>query len=89
MDRIDMDAARENVRTWMLAHPSGTPDQMVAELKGEYEEFADDMAIVLRGLMARFQAHPDELASPAPAGTDPVTTNPGSGIRDERTISQR
>jgi hypothetical protein len=68
MDRIDLDAAREKVRIWMTAHPDGTPDQMTDDLKGEYHEFADDMAIVLRGLMARFQNHPEELASTAPAG---------------------
>jgi hypothetical protein len=63
MDRIDMDAARQKVATWMTAHPCGTPGQMAADLKGEYGEFADDMAIVLRGFMARFQHHPEELPS--------------------------
>ena len=83
MDRIDLDEAREKVRAWMLAHPGGTPGQMAADLKCDYGEFADDMAIVLRGFMARFTDHPGELASPAPAGPGPVTTNPGSGIRQE------
>jgi hypothetical protein len=67
MDRIDIGAVRERVRAWMTAHPDGTPDQMAADLKGEYGEFADDMAIVLRGFMARFQDHPEELASTVPA----------------------
>ena len=25
LDRIDLDAAKEKVRQWMLAHPGGTP----------------------------------------------------------------
>ena len=66
MERIDMDAVREKVRAWMTAHPDGTPDQMAADLKGEYGEFAEDMAIVLRSFMARFRDHPEELASPGP-----------------------
>ncbi len=78
MNRIDMDAAREMVRQWMLAHPDGRPGQMADELKGEYGQFAEDMAIVLRSFMARFRDHPEELASTAPAGPDPVTSNPGN-----------
>ena len=62
MDRINMDAAREEVRAWMIAHPDGTPGQMAADLKGDYQDFADHMAIVLRGIMARLQDHPEELA---------------------------
>jgi hypothetical protein len=66
MDRIDMDAAREMVRQWMLAHPGGTPGQMADDLKGEYGQFAEDMAIVLRSFMARFRDHPEELPSDSP-----------------------
>jgi hypothetical protein len=58
MDRIDMDAARRKVRAWMTANPGGTPARMAADLKGGYGEVADDMAIVLRGLMAYIQDHP-------------------------------
>jgi hypothetical protein len=61
MERIDMDTARQKVAAWMTARPDGTPDQMTADLKGQYGEFAEDMAIVLRGIMARFQDHPGEL----------------------------
>jgi hypothetical protein len=63
-----MDAAREKVRAWMAGHPGGTLDQMAADLKGEYGEFADDMAIVLRGLMAYIQDHPEELTGTGLAG---------------------
>ncbi len=63
MDRIDHDAARRKVAAWMTAHPDGTPEQMADDLKGQYGQFAGDMAIVLRGLMARFQDHPGELTA--------------------------
>jgi hypothetical protein len=59
--RIDLDAAREKVRRWMLAHPGGTPAQMAADLKGGYPEFPEDMAVVLRGLMAALRDHPADL----------------------------
>jgi hypothetical protein len=68
MDRIDMDAARQRVAAWMTGYPGGTPDQMAADLKGEYGQFAEDMVIVLRGFMARFQDHPEELASSRATG---------------------
>jgi hypothetical protein len=79
MDRIDMDAVREKVRAWMTAHPGGTPDQMTADLKGEYGEFAEDMTIVLRGFMARFQDHPEDLASPGPAAWHAGAGDSGPG----------
>ena len=55
-----MNAAREKVRAWMAAHPGGAPEQMAADLKGDYQEFADDMAIVLRGLMASLRDRADQ-----------------------------
>jgi hypothetical protein len=61
MDRIDLDAAKEKVRQWILAHPGGTPGQMAADLKGGYPQFPEHMAIVLRGIMAFFRDHPGEL----------------------------
>ena len=62
MARVDLDAAGQKVRDWLLAHPSGTPGQMVEELKGQYREYAEAMAIVLRGIMARYTKQPKELA---------------------------
>jgi hypothetical protein len=59
--RIDLDAAREKVRQWMLAHPGGTPAQMAADLQGGYPEFPEHMAVVLRGLMAALHDHPADL----------------------------
>ncbi len=70
LDRIDLDAAKEKVREWMLAHPGGTPGQMAADLEGGYAEFAEHMAIVLHGIMAAFQDHPGELD---PGGTSGET----------------
>lgn len=61
--RIDLDAAREKVRQWMLAHPGGTPAQMAADLQGGYPEFPEDMVVVLRGLMAALQDHPADPAA--------------------------
>jgi hypothetical protein len=60
LDHIDLDAAREKVRQWMLAHPGGTAAQMTADLKGGYPQFPEHMAVVLRGLMAALQDHPDD-----------------------------
>ena len=59
--RIDLDAAKEKVRQWMLAHPGGTRAQMAADLQGGYPEFPEHMAVVLRGLMAALQDHPADL----------------------------
>ena len=68
LDRIDLDAAREKVRQWMLAHPDGTPAQMAADLQGGYPQFPEHMAVVLRGLMAALQDHPTDLDPSGPSG---------------------
>ncbi len=70
LDRIDLDAARERVRQWMLAHPGGTPDQMAADLQGGYPQYPEHMAVVLRGLMAALQDDSGELD---PGGTSGET----------------
>jgi len=62
MARVDLDAAGQKVRDWLLAYPSGTPEQMAGDLKGEYGEHAEAMAIVLRDIMARYTNNPEELA---------------------------
>jgi hypothetical protein len=36
---------------------------MAGDLKVDYKQFANDMAIVLSGIMVRFWHHRDELAS--------------------------
>ena len=40
--------------------PGGTPAQMAADLKGGCPQFPEHMAVVLRGLMAALQDHPDD-----------------------------
>lgn len=64
MARVDLDAAGQKVRDWLLAHPGGTPGQMAEELKSEYGEHAEAMAIVLRGIMARYTSSPNEVEAP-------------------------
>jgi len=68
LDHIDLDAAREKVRQWMLAHPGGTPAQMAADLKDGYPQYPEHMAVVLRGLMAALRDHSDD---PDPAQQGP------------------
>jgi len=57
MENIDLDVARASVCDWLDEHPSGTPEQMATELKPRYPDYPDDMAIVLRGIMAAEQCH--------------------------------
>jgi hypothetical protein len=52
MERVDLAAARSLVSTWLDEHPSGSLAQMANELKENYPAFPDEMAIVLRGMMA-------------------------------------
>jgi hypothetical protein len=61
LDHIDLDAAREKVRQWMADHPGGTAAQMAADLKGDYPQYPEHMAVVLRGLMAALRDHPEGL----------------------------
>ena len=56
MARVDLNAAGTN------ACRQAAFGQMAEELKGEYEEHAEAMAIVLRGIMARYTNNPEELA---------------------------
>jgi hypothetical protein len=68
LDHIDLDAATEKVRQWMLAHLGGTPAQMAADLKDGYPQYPEHMAVVLRGLMAALRDHPED---PDPAQQGP------------------
>jgi hypothetical protein len=52
MEKIDLDAAARAVSAWLDKHPDGTCSQMADELKRNYPAFPDEMAIVLRGMMA-------------------------------------
>jgi len=52
MDAIDLDAARKAVCAWLDEHHNGTLAQMADDLKYRYPAHPDEMAIVLRGMMA-------------------------------------
>jgi hypothetical protein len=52
IEKVDLDAARRSVSTWLDEHPSGSLAQMADELKANYPAFPDEMAVVLRGMMA-------------------------------------
>jgi hypothetical protein len=57
MKHVDLDAARQSVSRWLDEHPSGSLAQMADELKKNYPAFQDEMAIVLRGMMAAELRH--------------------------------
>jgi hypothetical protein len=52
VDAIDLGAARRAVCVWLDAHHGGTLAQMAEELKWRYPAHADEMAVILRGMMA-------------------------------------
>jgi hypothetical protein len=52
MEAIDLDAARRTVCAWLDEHQSGTLAQMAEDLKCRYPAHPDEMAVILRGMMA-------------------------------------
>ena len=52
MEAIDLDAARKAVCAWLDAHQDGTLVLMAEDLKGRYPAHPDEMAVILRGMMA-------------------------------------
>jgi hypothetical protein len=52
MEAIDLDAARRAVSAWLDEHRDGTLAQMAEDLKGRYPAHSDEMAVILRGMMA-------------------------------------
>jgi hypothetical protein len=52
LEAIDLDAARKAVRVWLDEHQDGTLAQMAEDLKRRYPAHPDDMAVILRGMMA-------------------------------------
>jgi hypothetical protein len=52
VEAIDLDAAREAVCLWLDEHQGGTLAQMAEELKCCYPAHRDEMAVILRGMMA-------------------------------------
>ena len=57
MERVDLAAARRLVSAWLDEHTDGTLEQMASDLKGNYPDHPEDMAIVLRGMMAAELRH--------------------------------
>jgi hypothetical protein len=73
MEKIDLDAARRAVSTWLDEHPEGSLVQMASDLKGNYPDHPEDMAVVLRGMMVaelrrRTSLLPEIPSDPAAAG---------------------
>lgn len=52
MAKTDLDAARKAVCAWLDGHKDGTLAQMADELKHRYSDHPEEMAIVLRRMMA-------------------------------------
>lgn len=52
MEKIDLDAARKAVCAWLDEHKDDTLAQMAEELKHRYPAYPEEMAVVLRGMMA-------------------------------------
>jgi hypothetical protein len=52
MELVDLAAARRLVTEWLDEHTSGSLEQMARDLKGNYPDHPEDMAVVLRGMAA-------------------------------------
>jgi hypothetical protein len=65
MAHVDLAAVRRLVTTWLDEHTSGTLEQMADDLKGNYPDYPEEMAVVMRGMMAAELRH---RTSPPPGG---------------------
>jgi len=63
MEHVDLAAARKLVSNWLDEHTGGTLEQMASDLKGHYPDHPEEMAVVMRGMMA---AELRRRTSPAP-----------------------
>jgi hypothetical protein len=52
LDAVDLGAARQAVCAWLDEHRGGTLGQMAEDLKCRYPAHPDEMAVILRGMMA-------------------------------------
>lgn len=52
MEKVDLGAARKLVSDWLDEHTNGTLEQMADDLKVHYPDHQEDMAVVMRGMMA-------------------------------------
>ena len=70
IETIDLDTAHKAVCTWLDEHEDGTLARMVDELKNLFPEGPEEMAVVLRDMMAA------ELRR----RTQPGTASPVAGV---------
>jgi len=62
MEAIDLGAARKAVCAWLDEHQGGTLAQMAEDLKYRFSAHPDEMAVILRGMMAaevRWRTRPE------------------------------
>jgi hypothetical protein len=52
LEAIDLGAARKAVCAWLDEHQGGTLAQMAEDLKCRYLAHSEEMAVILRGMMA-------------------------------------
>ena len=52
MEKADLGVVREAVCAWLDEHQDGTLAQIADELKHRYPDYPEEMAVVLRGMMA-------------------------------------
>ena len=52
MEAIDLGAARKAVCAWLDEHQGGTLAQMAEDFMRRYPAHPDEMAVILRGIMA-------------------------------------
>ena len=71
MEKIDLDAAREAVCAWLDEHKDGTLARMADELKHRYPDYSEEMAIVLRGMMAAELRRRTQPGTAAPTAGEP------------------
>jgi hypothetical protein len=71
MDHVDLGGARRLVSDWLDTHTDGTLEQMASDLKSNYPDHPEDMAIVMRGMMSaelRRRTSPPSEIPPDPSG---------------------
>jgi hypothetical protein len=72
MEHVDLSAVRRLVSDWLDDHTSGTLGQMTRDLKGNYPDHPEEMAVVMRGMMGaelrrRTSQPPPEIHPGTPA----------------------
>jgi hypothetical protein len=76
MEHVDLSAARRLVSNWLDDNPGRPLAQMASDLKGHYPDHPEEMAVVMRGMMA---AELRRRTSPAPEiPPDPAASAPGA-----------